>query len=71
MQKSLEEKVNTKREFKEMTTIYMYQRIKQPGVLIELGFLSNPNERYLLTTNTYQQKLIDAMINGIRTYLNT
>lgn len=71
MQKSLAEKVNTKREFKEMTTIYMYQRINQPGVLIELGFLSNPNERYLLTTDTHQQKLIDAIIDGTRIYFNT
>ena len=71
MQKSLEEKVNTKRKYKEMTTIYMYQRIKQPGVLIEMGFLTNPNERYLLTTDAHQQKLIDAIINGIITYFNT
>ena len=54
-----------------MTTIYMYQRIKQPGVLIEMGFLTNPNERYLLTTDAHQQKLIDAIINGIITYFNT
>lgn len=69
MQKKLSQKVNTKRDYKEMTTIYMYRRIKRPGVLIELGFLSNPNERYLLTTDEYQQKLIDAMIEGVKEYL--
>ena len=38
-----------------------------PGVLIECGFLSNPKEKNLLNSSSYQQKIAttikDALIN--------
>ena len=34
----------------------MYGRINRPGLLLELGFISNPNERYILKQPYYQKE---------------
>lgn len=47
---------------------YMYKQITVPGVLIELGFLSNPNDRYRLTREEYQDKLAIFIANAIEKY---
>ena len=47
----------------------MYKQIKKPGVLIELGFLSNPNDRYRLTHEEYQDKLAITISDSIEKYL--
>jgi N-acetylmuramoyl-L-alanine amidase len=39
-----------------------------PGVLIELGFLSHPQESLCLTSAQYQQKIAQGICNGIRAY---
>ncbi len=49
---------------------YMYRNITRPGILIECGFLSNPDERYLLQQESYQQKLVDNLVVGIIKYFN-
>lgn len=46
----------------------MYRNIKKPGVLLEVGFLTNPNERYLLQQKDYQSKICDAIIEGVINY---
>jgi len=47
----------------------MYRRIKSvPGVLVEVGFITNSNERYLLRQNTYQNKVCDSIIQGVLNY---
>lgn len=38
---------------------------KVPVVLVELGFLSNPNEEQLLISDEYQNKLAEGMSEGI------
>lgn len=40
----------------------------KPSLLVETGFISNPAEERLLTSNAFQQKLARAMYNGIRRY---
>ena len=58
--------LGSKRKVKEISTYYMYRRIKNvPGALLELGFLTNSNERYLLMQKNYQQKVSDAIIEGV------
>lgn len=50
----LNDKLKTDRDVKELTdSIYMYSRLKIPGVLVECGFLSNFNERSKLLTDSY------------------
>lgn len=53
--------LNSNREAKEIKNLYMYKRVIVPGVLLELGFISNKNERYLLTSNEYQKKIINVL----------
>ena len=49
MQESLASYLKTKMPAKKLSdTIYMYKKLKVPGILIECGFLSNENERNLL-----------------------
>ena len=46
----------------------MYKYIKSPGVLIEAGFISNPNDNYLLRDINYQNKLITQISDSIEKY---
>lgn len=41
----------------------------QPGVLVECGFLTNPEEEVLLQTEAYQDALVDALVQGIEAYV--
>lgn len=58
------------REVKKMPNVYMYQRLKIPGVLVEVGFLSNSYERNKLVTSEYQKEIANAICNGIIKYYN-
>jgi len=49
---------------------YMYSRIKKPGVLIELGFISNSNDRNNLQNNEYRKKISAKIIEGVSNFLN-
>ena len=40
-----------------------------PAVLLEMGFITNAKEAKLLVHPDYQQKIADAMANGIHSYL--
>ena len=39
-----------------------------PSILVETGFISNPNEESRLRDGKYQGRLADAMLSGIRKY---
>ncbi len=69
-QNLFKEKLNSDRNYKKDNTLYLQNRITRPGVLLELGFLSNPNERYLLQTDSYQKKIVNVIIDGVELYLN-
>ncbi len=47
----------SKRQPKKANGIYLMEKISKPGVLIECGFLSNPQEEALLRNQAYQGKL--------------
>lgn len=70
MQQLFKDNLNTNRKYKESTDLYLQKRIKRPGVLVELGFLSNANDRYLLKQKFYQKKVSNIMMQGIIKYLN-
>ncbi len=66
VQQYLNQNLENKREIKKIpSSTYMYSRLKIPGILIECGFLSNPNERKKLLTdeylNQFSQILADAL----------
>lgn len=69
MQESLASYLKTKMPAKKLSdTIYMYKKLKVPGILIECGFLSNENERDLLISGKYQEQIALAIIKGIISY---
>lgn len=70
MQEQLKTDLKTKREYKQINDHYLYQRVKIPGVLVEVGFISNPNERYLLKQDTYQEKIAICIKKSLITYFN-
>ena len=47
----------------------MYRNTTTPGVLVECGYLSNPEERKQLQEKKYQKKLADSITQGIINYL--
>ena len=46
-------------------SIYMYKKLLIPGVLVEAGFISNEKERKLLQTDSYQDKIVRAIVDGL------
>lgn len=62
--------LGTKREYKENSTKYLQRRVSRPGLLLEVGFLSNSTERALLMSDTYQNKIALAIKNATITYFN-
>ena len=40
-----------------------------PAILIETGFVTNPTESKKLTSHAYQQKVAEAIVRGIETFL--
>ena len=61
--------LNGNRKYKNNNDLYLLKNIDIPGLLVEVGFLSNPNERYLLQTDKYQNKVVESLYNGILEYL--
>lgn len=43
---------------------------KVPVTIVEMGFLSNPQEDRLLSSDDYQNKIVQGIVNGIGAYLN-
>lgn len=65
---TIKEQLKLKRKTKELKNMYLFERIKQPGILIEAGFISNPNDRYKLKQTDYQKELSKNITNGIIKY---
>lgn len=55
---------NTKREAKE-GNYYIMDKTNMPTVIVEVGFLSNPQEEKLLLQDEYQAKIAYAIYSGI------
>ena len=68
LQEELRRYLNTSRNYKENNTKYLQHRINRPGVLLEAGFLSNPNERYLLQKQSYQDKIAEVVRKSVVKY---
>ena len=69
IQDVMNKELNGDREIKKIpSSIYMYNKLKVHGVLIECGFLSNGKERNLLNTSDYQKKIAQAIKEGILVY---
>ncbi|WP_047757482.1 N-acetylmuramoyl-L-alanine amidase CwlD, partial [Geobacillus sp. ZGt-1] len=61
---------NTHRLAKMIDTVYLLKHAKIPGALVEVGFLSNPDERELLVSDGYQTKLAASIYKGVLRYFS-
>ena len=61
---------NTTREALAIEQIYLLKKADVPAVLVETGFLSNPEERNLLADKKYQDKMAAAIAQGIEDYFD-
>lgn len=59
---------NTSRKAKPINTVYLLKHAKKPGVLVEVGFLSNQQERELLSNEKYQEKVAISVYKGVLRY---
>lgn len=68
IQEDLKQYLYTTREAKEKNDMYLFHRLEKPGVLIEIGYITNPNDRYLLTQDNYQDKVANVLTNSVIRY---
>lgn len=52
------------------SSIYLLDRLNCPAVLVECGFISNPDERQLLTSEDYQNRIAFTIANSIIEFIN-
>lgn len=57
------------REEKANDSYYLLKKTEVPTIIVECGFLSNYEEAELLISKEYQEKVADAVTEGIKTYL--
>jgi len=60
----------SRRQCKKSDGVYLMEHISCPGVLIECGFLSNPEEEAKLRSPDYQQKLCCVIAATVSTFLS-
>ncbi len=61
---------NTERVAKPINGIYLLNKVEKPGALVEVGFLSNPLEEKMLSTEVYQEEVAASIYNGILRYFS-
>ncbi|WP_373231682.1 N-acetylmuramoyl-L-alanine amidase CwlD [Cohnella sp.] len=59
---------NTQRIAKKADKIYLLKTLNMPTALVEVGFLSHPEEASLLADEEYQRKVAAAIYRGILSY---
>ncbi len=62
---------DNKRQAKENDSYYLLKRTEVPTIIVECGFLSNPEEADLLSDGEYQKKVADAIAEGVEKYLES
>lgn len=68
IQNSFKKHLKSPRTIAKISDLYMYKNIKTTGVLLEVGFITNPNDRYLLKKTEYQSKIGIAIREGLISY---
>ncbi|MBU5595078.1 N-acetylmuramoyl-L-alanine amidase CwlD [Amphibacillus sp. MSJ-3] len=61
---------NTNREALAINSVYVLKHANRPAALVEIGFLSNPDERELLKQSIYQNKMAASIYYGILSYFS-
>lgn len=71
LQDSLNQRLEVERPraVKANDSYYLLRKTAAPIVIVECGFLSNPQEAQLLAKEEYQQKVAEALCDGILEYI--
>lgn len=72
LQEALVKNLNpgSSRKAKQSSGVYLLDKIQSPGILVECGFLSNPQEEAALRTPEYQKKLCCVIASTVAKYLS-
>lgn len=62
---------NNRRQVMEKNDVYIIKGLDMPAVLVECGFLSNPQEEQRLNDPQYQQKIAWSIYVGLQRYFKT
>ena len=70
IQQGIKDVVNTnnKRVALKIDNVKLIDKAELPTVIVECGFISNPEEKTLLQTEEYQEKIADGILKGIKDY---
>lgn len=61
---------NTNRQALSLSSSYLLKEIAIPAVIVEAGFITNPEEEALLKDESYQAKLAKGIAKGVLDFLN-
>ena len=72
LQASFRQTINpgSNREIKQAKGVYLMEQINCTGILVECGFLSNPQEEGLLRTKDYQQHICTVIASNLANFLD-
>lgn len=68
LQDSLNRRLSARYLPKPADSFYLLNRVKVPSVIVETAFLSNPDDRELLTSRRGQTRIAEAIAAGILAY---
>lgn len=60
---------NNKRTALKIENIKLVDKSTIPTVIVECGFISNPEEKVLLQSEEYQEKIAEGIVKGVRKYI--
>ena len=61
--------VPSRRPYDNMS-LFILKNTKPPGVIVELGFITNSRDRQLLTTQDFQNRISKAIVLAIKEYFS-
>jgi len=66
----IQKDINPERKVKKISNkLYMYNKIKYKGLLVECGFLSNFNDRKKITDKNFQKKFSKELVSSLINFL--
>lgn len=51
-------------------SLYLLRKTKVPGVIVELGFITNPKDREMLIKQDFQNRISTAIVSAIKEYFS-
>jgi N-acetylmuramoyl-L-alanine amidase len=68
MAKELKRRITAKNHGVKQAAFFVLRGTQSPSVLVEIGYLSNPEERANLTSEAFRKKLIDGIYASVLEY---